>query len=243
MAISAPTDIANCTCWLDASQETFANGDPVETWTDRTGLGRHFTRTAGGSTRPTFVTGWSSTGKPGIDFDGTDDYLELNAATDTLIDTTDWTVGVFFEANTIGSDDAFNPYANDAIVSGDTGNFGLHLRSTGATLQGYGWDTNADFATKTISTGTEYVAQFRYDGSSIYLSVNGGTESSVAHGTNASLGADTYIGVNFTTVYADITVGEIAFYDRALSGSEVADLNTYLYLKWIYGQRTAWLVA
>lgn len=57
--------------WLDASQETFANNDPVGTFTDRSGNGRNHTEA---SAKPTFKTGILN-GKPGIYFDGGDQLL------------------------------------------------------------------------------------------------------------------------------------------------------------------------
>ncbi|MFN0092900.1 MAG: hypothetical protein ACKVWR_21910 [Acidimicrobiales bacterium] len=231
-----PKGTPGLTCWLDAVQldDTLANNDPVETWEDQSHAATNFTRTAGGSTRPTFITGWSSTGLPGVDFDGTDDYLETNAVADNLIDTTGWSVFVFAKVNSIGTDNAdATAYNNDPIVADDNGVFGLHYRTTGPTMQGYGWDGNSDVAAAAFASATEIVAHFRFDGSTVYCSINGGTEATAAHGTTTALGADMYLGVNFDgSAYADMTVGEFVICDRAVSSTDIALAIAYLTAKW-----------
>jgi len=39
--VAAPLDVPGCTLWLDAQQETYADGALVTTWTDRSGAGNH----------------------------------------------------------------------------------------------------------------------------------------------------------------------------------------------------------
>ncbi len=61
--------------WLDASQLGLNNGDPVSTWTDLSANGN--TPTQGtAANRPTFLTAGLN-GKPGVQFDGTNDFLQF----------------------------------------------------------------------------------------------------------------------------------------------------------------------
>ena len=71
MPITDPLDLSGCVLWLDGSQESYANGAAVPTWTDRSGNGNHATQ-ATAANRPTYdaVT-------QGIKFDGVNDFLVL----------------------------------------------------------------------------------------------------------------------------------------------------------------------
>lgn len=62
-----PTDIAGCMMWLDASQLSLSNGDPVSTWTDFSGNGNNATSII--TFRPTFTTGGLN-GLPVVNFSG-----------------------------------------------------------------------------------------------------------------------------------------------------------------------------
>lgn len=71
-------------CWLafDASTETFANNDPVGTWTNRA-VRAGFNMTAAGGVRPTFKTNVLN-GYGVLEFDGTDDTMSGGVAADAL---------------------------------------------------------------------------------------------------------------------------------------------------------------
>jgi hypothetical protein len=62
-----PADLSSLYAWYDASDLGLANNDPVTSWTDKSGGGRHLTGTA-----PTFKTNVQN-GLSGVLFDGTDD--------------------------------------------------------------------------------------------------------------------------------------------------------------------------
>lgn len=69
----SPLDIEGCVLWLDASQESFANNDPVGTWTDRSGNLNDAVQFTDGY-RPIFKTNILGS-MPGLLFDGSDDKL------------------------------------------------------------------------------------------------------------------------------------------------------------------------
>jgi hypothetical protein len=60
--------------WLDASQESYANNDPVGQFTDWSGNGNHFT--SSGTARPTFKTNRINS-RPTVQADGVDDGMLL----------------------------------------------------------------------------------------------------------------------------------------------------------------------
>lgn len=75
MPISSPLDIAGCVLWLDASQDAYADGTSVSTWTDRSGSGNNATQGTAGD-QPTFRTGVAN-GLPALEFH--DKYMSLAA--------------------------------------------------------------------------------------------------------------------------------------------------------------------
>ena len=84
---AAPPDIAlpvtaNLALWYDASQETFANGESVMTFTDRSGFGRDLT-TTNVNQAPIFKRD-VLTGQPVIEFDGLADILKTYGSSFSL---------------------------------------------------------------------------------------------------------------------------------------------------------------
>ena len=63
--------------WLDAGSLTLADGDPVDTWTDRSGNSKNFT--GADTARPIFKTGIIN-GLPVVRSDGVDDQLDSASA-------------------------------------------------------------------------------------------------------------------------------------------------------------------
>lgn len=72
-----PTDYTGLVFWLDAAALALANGDPVASWTDASGNGRHAVQ-ATGAAQPTYRTNQIN-GLPAVDFDGTGDGLQVPA--------------------------------------------------------------------------------------------------------------------------------------------------------------------
>jgi len=90
--------VAGPLIWLDASQESYANNDPVGQFTDWSGNGNHFT--ASGTARPTFKTNRINS-LPTVQADGVDDGMLLAS----LAAQTAWTL--FFvgrQISVIGGD-------------------------------------------------------------------------------------------------------------------------------------------
>lgn len=68
----SPASVSGLHIWLDASQESYANGAAVPLMTDKSGNGRN--ATASGSAQPLFTTGIFN-GNPVLRFDGSDDFI------------------------------------------------------------------------------------------------------------------------------------------------------------------------
>jgi hypothetical protein len=74
----SPSDISGLTVWLKSDSGTSSTTDEgaISTWSDQSGNGNHFTQATGGN-QPTYET-TGINGKPVVNFDGSNDYMERN---------------------------------------------------------------------------------------------------------------------------------------------------------------------
>jgi hypothetical protein len=72
-----PSTLGTLRAWYDASQESFADGDAVGTFTDQSGNGYHLTQ-ATGANKPLFKIS-AANGRAALLFDGSNDYLATAA--------------------------------------------------------------------------------------------------------------------------------------------------------------------
>lgn len=139
---------------------------------------------------------------------------------------------------------AANVWDNSALLSDTGSQFGIHFRDNGSAtadangvssqykIIAYNWDGNADSVELSIALSTSYVGVIRHDGTNLYLSLNGGAEVSVASGNTSDLSAVVKLGVSTNNSYYSGRVGEIAFYNAALTGTDLSDATTYFTSKW-----------
>jgi len=128
-----------------------------------------------------------------------------------------------------------NAYSNDPIL--DSGAYmGLYLKNTGSDyrLQAYVWDGSAKVVEFVVSLATSYVVMFRLESGTLYASLDGGTESSVACGNISSLVNQVFIGLSGAGSYNG-RIGEVAIYNTALTGTNKTDALSYFTSKWIGG--------
>jgi len=79
----APDDLSDLVVWLDADDTAFANNDAVDSWINKGSGGDAEQSTS--TKQPIFKTNVLN-GKPGVDFDGTNDHLQISSlALDTYI--------------------------------------------------------------------------------------------------------------------------------------------------------------
>jgi hypothetical protein len=71
----SPPSLSGLQLWLHADALSLSDGDPVSSWTDSSGNGRHATQGTSGA-RPIYKTSILN-GQPVVRFDGVDDYLFL----------------------------------------------------------------------------------------------------------------------------------------------------------------------
>ncbi|MCA9624507.1 MAG: hypothetical protein KC731_36035, partial [Myxococcales bacterium] len=73
-----PTDLPGCTLWLRATADdvTTSSGARIDTWSDRAGT-NHATQLGDDTHKPTFGETSGYGGQPGIELDGSDDWLDI----------------------------------------------------------------------------------------------------------------------------------------------------------------------
>jgi len=85
-----------------------------------------------------------------------------------------------------------------------------------------------------INAGASHVVVFRYDGTNIYITVDNGVESNgTAVGDIANISGDWWMGKNGDSAAFHGSIGEVVFYDSALTGTPLSDLNQYFADKWL----------
>jgi hypothetical protein len=220
-----------------------ADGAVVETWEDATGGDRAAIFIAAGS-RPLYRVTTPLMALPAIDFDGTDDQLELrseDAISSKLMSDRFTASGktiiaaIYVEALT-ENDAAW--ITNPAIVGETAQYFGLNLRTPSGgvyKLAATNWDTNFDTVEVDISLATSYVVMVRHDGTNLYLSLNGGAESSVASGATADVTGAIRFGMatGSPSRFFNGRIGELAFWNAALTGTPQTDAVGYFTTKWL----------
>lgn len=233
----APSAIGGLQLWLKADSIVSLNdGDPVDTWEDSSPNGNDATATL----RPTFKENVIGS-KPGLLFDGVDDFMEV--AANGGMQSANYTIfaviktGASVAGSVLAEDYALSGapdnnvryefgYWFDAVGSGDR--FGVgHFNTT--------WLTAYKAANDTANTAHIYAG--RYDGAALKL-YESGTEVASTTGTLATAGArrwwvgrrhDEAVG---TEPYFKGHILELIVYDSALSTTDRQAVEAYLAAKY-----------
>lgn len=210
------TPVAGYTMRLRADTEITPAGGPVSTW-GNTGTTVDVTQATSGA-RPT-ING------SGVLFDGTDDVLASGPILGDIIDADGFVIFAAFTpiawstTATMG-----NAHLNHGII-GASSWFGLSMRNVaGAELMLWSVELpNYKGVTLPATLGAKHVVCYRYDGTNIYGSVNGGTEVSAACGNVAAgaLATALSFGKGYS-VFGNVRVFEVLAYDSSLSAPDVA---------------------
>jgi hypothetical protein len=233
------------TTWVDGGSHTGTPADngAVQVWsreTDGSVTPAHAAYPTAGR-EPLYRSGTPLMMLPCLDFDGTDDELRIvnNTNIASYIDTGSFmgaqakTILVAFWAEAVTSTSA-DPSELEGVVA-TSGDCNLSLKDVGGTptLQFNNHDGSWDTVSKTVSTGATTVACARHDTSNIYLSVDGGSESSTASGATSGWPiAELRFGRGAGSVRFNGRIGEVAIYSAALTGTDLTDAIAYFRAKW-----------
>ena len=236
LAQEPPETVEGLMLWIEADAiGGVDDGDPVGTWVDKSGNGRHATQSAS-VTRPTFRAGVAN-GMPGVEFDGIDAFMSV-ASLPIPSDTTIFVVATNTEQNSGGS--VFRPIlaaSNDPFSP--TGNgYGLGYRRSGASgfTAAIGDGTSqTNLNHLNASTGLAELHTFTKSGTSGTMYLNGSEVASTVfnrtsgfHTGSYNLGRD----INNTSRTYKGTILEIIVYNQTLTTAERTTIEAYLGIKY-----------
>jgi hypothetical protein len=164
---------------------------------------------------------------PAIDCDGVSSFYG-GVALSNFVSASAMTAFVVFSLDSVDTNDG-NIFENDLIFGGETTNqIGLHAKSTGDICFA-NYDGTADTACTTWVAATQYIAEMRHEGGSIYLRLNDGAEVSAASGNTSSLtGLRRYMGQGASGAggYVDGTMAMAMSFNTALTSDQRAAIRT-----------------
>lgn len=220
------------------------DGGTVGVWEDDGGGNFTFIPASGGVSPV-----WRSTTPlmqlPCLDFDGTDDAGQIfllpsgtNLFLNSLIAASAFVIVASFYLEG-ASANAANVYDNDGLIA-DTGEYcGIHFKNASGTysVNVYNFDGSVDTVSINLSINTSYVLAYYHTGGNISLelySVSGqvGSTQTTASGDTQNLGNTVFIGRNYSTLFYNGRIGEIAIYN-AYNSTDKADAVQYFRDKWL----------
>jgi len=181
----SPKAVIGCTHDFDADElVALGNGNPAGSWECTT---CNYASTganallASSSARPTLITN-AIKGHAALDFDGVDDAMQGPNTTNYVRegDKRYWQLAVF-QVRAINTNNA-TIYDNDCVTMDDGQYSGLFLKNVGGVYwcHAYQWDTGPKDVGIEIALNTPLVAFWRFTGSTLFFSINGSAEVSVA---------------------------------------------------------------
>ena len=201
-----------------------SDGDRIGRWADQSGNSYHVTQgTSGkrGTLKTSIVNGNSVTR-----FDGTDDCL-TGTTLSNLIANNAFSFFALISAAAATTNSA-NTYQNTGIIAESGQYWGAYLKSA-PTIHAYNYDTTDDNVSKSISLSTFFVVHWRHESGNLYISKDGGSESSVASGNTGSLTGTFTIGArDSAALFFNGDICEFFGYNVALGGTAITNAINYL---------------
>lgn len=223
-ALWSPRSVASATMWLRADQGITTVSGAVSAWSKITGVG-DFTQTIV-AYRPAYSASGGPNGTPYVSFDGTDDELTSGPASSSLITATAGELWAVVYVTAATANDA-SYFVNHGIVADTGGMWGLHVR-TGPTLQAGNFDGTADKAESAVSAGAWLKVRWRHSGGNVGITVNNGSEVTVASGNTASLTNLVAIGTSAGAIHFSGRLAEVFTANAPLSAGDQASMWDYL---------------
>lgn len=233
-----PENTANLQLWLDANEDVLSaigpdvaavEFDGARQWNDQSGNSRHFGQSTS-SSRPLWGQSLAN-GQPGLLFDGSSHVLTSSATLANVITASTFEMLLAFRVEVSNVSNA-NVWLNDAIICDESGYWGLFARSTGV-VYGFTWDGASKSIGLNFTPGTLHVISLRHASGNLVMSINGGSESTVACGNTTTLTGALAIG-NRASVGAKLRghVAEVLIWNVALTSQQRSDNIAYLISKY-----------
>lgn len=234
-----PASTTNMTLRLDAASSVLGSVSPdvaaseagsVRRWNDSVAA-RQFNQSTAAN-QPSYGAKLCN-GNPGLQF-VSNDSLTSTVALSTLVTSSAFDIAIVFRCDGVLTNNA-SQWLNDALICDESGFFGMFIRNLSGTptLYAYVWDGAAKVVSQTITLGKTHVAYFRKTGGSHFLSLDGGSESSVASGNIATVTGNFAIG-NRASVNARFNgaIGELLVFNAARSSTDRNADISYLVSKY-----------
>lgn len=228
----APDDLSDLVVWLDADDTAFNNLDAVDAWTNKGSGGN--TAQSDSTKRPIFKTNLLN-GKPGVDFDGTNDCLQIaSLALNTYI-------SVFIVAKTTTAKPFFvehsvNTNTDDGFFFYGTSNSPYMVRRiAGNSYKGTaGWFGSAAAQAAVV---IDSISSAPNPMGKVYLNGTLQADGAVAYGSSLSDSSVTdtlNIGArnNGASLAMDGDLHELIIYNAPLSQANREKVEGYLAWKW-----------
>ena len=173
-----------------------------------------------------------------LDFDGVNDNLTMGAraggsrAISNLFAVGGKTCAISFRCESLPATGELQPM----LVSKNNFNCGVYVYNPSGTAKILANNNDGSYDNcigDTVVVDTNYVAVMRHDGSNLYVSLNGGSETSAASGNTASLSETTAMGFAGSGQFYNGRIGEVLTYNAALTGTDLSNLITYMTNKWL----------
>lgn len=226
-----PLDIADLKQWLDAGRmHDVADGASVGTWVDASGNGNSYIQ-ATSSKRPVRQLNIQN-GRPGVLFDGVDDFLDGVAISNTHTNAA-FSQFVVFKPQVLNN--ATDSYSGESVFTTVGGYFGLTVKSNGQ-FDCYNYDGSYDVLTDvgSIAENAVTLAELHHSGGTLSARGDGGPLASVASGNTSAMTDVNRIGAryNATGGFFQGWILELLTYNRALTWAERTKVWDYLRLKY-----------
>jgi len=224
--------------WLRADALAANNGDPVNTWTDSSGHGRNavFTQIGGVGVPPTVATNVFN-GKPVVRFNGNSllqvSSLPLGTYTIVAVFKTSSNNEIVYEH---GDDMNFNPTGNFLFTSTTSTvsvkRFGVQTGKDIVESNAYTWAANPTVALMTMDQfdGTDAGEKLFINTAPQWLNEN------YVGNLNTTTPTDLHFNIGLRAGWGGLQfhgdIAEIVVYDHALTGADLATLNTALMTKY-----------
>lgn len=233
-----PLSNANLKGWFDGSDTAYmytdtgcttnvtTDGDAVKCWKDKTASAWKATEA---SSNPVYKTNKINS-KSVVYFNGKK--LTTDGTIADFFTQTAWTAFAVIKNITYPTGSADGTiYANAAIWMDSGGQFG-HMLQSPTNNVAYG---NGGLAVvkETAATNTPVIIMMRVQSGNLYISKNGGSESSVSVSSIAFTGTNVVkFGINYAAANANSEIGDLMFFNAALGSGDISSYYSYLNSKW-----------
>lgn len=213
-----PGKIGGLSLWYAADKGfgALSDGDPIATWFDQSLNGDDLTQSTE-SKKPLYKTNILN-GKPVVRFDGTDDFMIINAG---LVQPEHVFCVFNLKQNSV-NDNIFDGYGTGNLMR-------VYTSGAGPVQAMY---AGASLGAITINTTSFYIASCCFNGASSEFRINGGNTASGDAGSTDGVGVTLAMWGNQSSNPTEVDFAEFIVYDSALSAGNRRRVEQYLASKY-----------